>query len=420
MPGFHTSAGGAVKRSHIRVGSAIAMARSRVCMLALLAAAVTFDATVNASAGELPAGECQPEALDHSLDAQAHGLPALGVLVVHRGEIVCESYSGEAFNGVLGPQSKWHLGSNTKSMTATLIARLVDAGNLRWDATLDDLLTPHGYTVPKSSAQITLFDLVTNRSWLPQNVTDRAVWMRLYLDREMEPIEQRRQLTEWALSVEPEATTRADRYSNVGFSIAGHIAELTAGEPYETLLKRMVFEPLGITTAGFGPPQGDDDPQGHSGAEPAGRDKFADNPSAIAPAATAHMSLRDWSRYLRAHAIESDLLTKESWRTLHTPPGDGSPYAAGWMTRMPQTGDTPVLWHNGSNTMWYAEGWVLPEHDLVVMVVTNTTAGNAMQVVTNIAVEQINARLAADRQDAEEDDAPADASVDSEPPSSIR
>jgi len=413
MPGFHTGARNAADRVRSRTGAASVS----LCVTALLALAGPLGAA--AGARELWAWDRQPETHKLSLEAQSHDLPALGVLVVHRGRIVCESYTGDAFDGVLGEHSKWHLASNTKSMTATLIARMVDAGKLRWDATLDEMLTPHGYAVPQSYAQITLLDLVTNRSWLPQNVTDRGVWMRLFLDREMKPIEQRRQLTEWALSVEPEATTRADRYSNVGFSIAGHIAELEAGEPYETLLQRQVFDPLGITSAGFGPPQGDDDPQGHSGVEPAGREKFADNPSAIAPAATAHMSLRDWSAYLRAHALQSDLLTPKSWKTLHTPPGDGSPYAAGWMTRMPQTGDIPVLWHNGSNTMWYAEGWVLPEHDLAVMVVTNTTAGNAMQVVTKIAVEQINARLDAEKNGAppvDPDDSPDDSPVAAESP----
>src|SRR5262249_16269393 len=34
----------------------------------------------------------------------------------------------------------WHVGSMTKSMTATLVARLVDAGELTWDTTVGSLL----------------------------------------------------------------------------------------------------------------------------------------------------------------------------------------------------------------------------------------------------------------------------------------
>jgi len=56
-------------------------------------------------------------------------------------------------------------------------------------------------------------------------------------------------------------------YSNVGYTIAGAMAEKVAGDTWEDLMKREVFEPLKITEAGFGPPRSTDktleQPRGH-------------------------------------------------------------------------------------------------------------------------------------------------------------
>ena len=51
-------------------------------------------------------------------------------------------------------------------------------------------------------------------------------------------------------------------YSNVGYIIAGAVAERCTGKSWEELLRSEVFTPLGMTTAGFGPP-------GEAGARPA-------------------------------------------------------------------------------------------------------------------------------------------------------
>ena len=56
-------------------------------------------------------------------------------------------------------------------------------------------------------------------------------------------------------------------YSNVGYTIAGAMAEKATGATWEDLVKREVFEPLKLTGAGFGPPKSPDEtleqPRGH-------------------------------------------------------------------------------------------------------------------------------------------------------------
>src|SRR5205085_1080935 len=65
----------------------------------------------------------------------ARGLPALGVAIVTSDSIVV-AVSGIRRMGDtarIAPNDRFHLGSNTKAMTATMIARLVGAGVVRWD-----------------------------------------------------------------------------------------------------------------------------------------------------------------------------------------------------------------------------------------------------------------------------------------------
>ncbi len=62
------------------------------------------------------------------------------------------------------------------------------------------------------------------------------------------------------------------------------------------------------------------------------------------------MNLRDLAAYLNAHLLQpEDFLKSDSWKTLHTPPFGGD-YAMGWVVK-----PDGRLWHNGSNTFWYAE-----------------------------------------------------------------
>jgi hypothetical protein len=53
----------------------------------------------------------------------------------------------------------WHIGSDTKSMTATLVARLIEAGHLQWTTTVGDLLAQAIPTIRAEYQQATLIDL---------------------------------------------------------------------------------------------------------------------------------------------------------------------------------------------------------------------------------------------------------------------
>ena len=52
----------------------------------------------------------------------------------------------------------------------------------------------------------------------------------------------------------PAATAGEYLYSNLAFVIAGAMAEKVTGKTWEALMQERLFEPLGMSSAGFGPP----------------------------------------------------------------------------------------------------------------------------------------------------------------------
>jgi CubicO group peptidase (beta-lactamase class C family) len=95
-----------------------------------------------------------------------------------------------------------------------------------------------------------------------------------------------------------------------------------------------------------------------------------------------HASLADWAKFVRLHLqgekgdvkVGEITLHAATFARLHTPlPGPGDPYGLGWLRlRRPWAGgDGSVLFHNGSNTMWYCATWLGLERGIAVLVTAN-------------------------------------------------
>jgi CubicO group peptidase (beta-lactamase class C family) len=195
-------------------------------------------------------------------------------------------------------------------------------------------------------------------------------------------------------------------YSNVGYTIAGAMAEKVTGATWEDLLKREVFEPLKLTGAGFGPPKSSDktleQPRGHrvSGSWKVPADDDEDLTPIISPAGMVHMTLEGLSTFatehLRGDLGKGQLLSAETYKLLHTP--ERKQYACGWVKKEPSK-EIPytVYWHNGTNTMWYALVVFVPEKNMVVAVTSNDgdreKAEAAAWEVVKSSVKQFNVEV---------------------------
>jgi CubicO group peptidase (beta-lactamase class C family) len=168
-------------------------------------------------------------------------------------------------------------------------------------------------------------------------------------------------------------------YSNAGYGVAAALAERAAGEPWESLLEKRFFGPLGMRSAGLGWPatvEGPDQPWGHSGSPPVPQPPDAPYrlPACLAPAGGVHASIEDFARYARFHLQELRgrklFLEPATARLLHTPVGG---YAMGWMDR--EVAGRKATWHNGSAGTFFAWMSLWPELDLAVVVVTSAGDG---------------------------------------------
>ncbi len=264
----------------------------------------------------------------------------------------------------------WHIGSITKSATATLAARLIADGRLSTDTPLGTVLPD----APDAYDDVTLAELLSHRSGLPANVGFLTALRLQGTDAERDPVEDRQRYAAAIFGKAPGARGEFV-YSNAGYVLAGLMMEQLTGTPYETLMREEVLDPLGLASAGFGPPAA---VEGHRGGmlgfRAAGQGAGADNPPALNPAGRLHMSGRDLMTYLRTHLTrDPSFLPPDLWDWLHTPP-EGEDYAMGWVVH-----ESGALVHDGSNTFWYAIAAFWPGTDRALILATNDGRIEAQQ-----------------------------------------
>ena len=319
---------------------------------------------------------------------QTASVPGLAVAAIHEGDLRMIGAAGIRKQGdeaKVTLEDQFHLGSCTKAMTAVLAARLVDLGKVSWETTLAEGFPK--MTLHPDHRTTTLKQLLTNMGGLAGDIPP-PIWKTLWSNTGT-PQEQRLYLTREMLAIPPTTPPgTANVYSNAGFAIAGAMLEGIMKTPYEELMARHVFEPLGLTTAGFRAPATNgkvDQPYGHQitpkGPVPVDPEPAGDNPRGIAPAGAVHCSVRDFVTYAAFHldAESQNLLQEDQHRKLRTPP-PGQTYAMGWIANEREWAGGTAYTHMGSNTMFTAIMWVVPEKDLAVVAVCNAGGPEAFQV----------------------------------------
>lgn len=359
-----------------------------LCVLLLVVAAWAIQRQRTARLGPAPAfcPVVGDNAVTQALKPirQKFNVPAMAVAVVTSDGIKYVGAVGVRKRGTEVPvtlDDLWHLGSDGKAMTSTLIARLVERGQLRWNSTLGEIFPDLAPQMNPEFQKVTLLQLLSHRAGLPANLdleryggTD-APALRLQAAREY-------------LAQKPHSTPGSKyAYSNLGYIIAAAVVEKITGQPWEQAIAKEVFEPLQMKSAGFGgtgTPGQIDQPWPHTadGQPVAKNGPGMDNPPVMGPAGRIHCSIQDWARFvqdqLRGDRGESALLKPESYQTLHTPPF-GNDYALGWGVVDRSWAGGKALNHGGDNTMNFANVWVAPKKDFAILVCVNQSGNIAFQ-----------------------------------------
>lgn len=361
--------------------------------------------------GSLTAAAATPE-LEPLLEKirSEHQLPALACSVIRSNTVIARAAVGLRQTGGaerVTLDDRWHQGSITKSMSATLAAILVEEGKLKWATPLAEAFPAERESMDPAWRDVTLEQLLGHRGGAPdQEWLDRTGLWKRFWSAPGTPRDQRRFLFH-EVTRRPPAIPPGTRhvYSNTGYILAGTLLEQRMGIPWETLIQERLFRPLGMKKAGFGPPDPHGkgtDAWGHSGNktrwEPMTPGPQADNPPGLGPAGTVHASLADLEMYVMAH-LNGELgrptplpLHTESWHHLHTAL-PGQTYALGWGTAQRDWAGGTALNHTGSNTYWFSNLWLAPNRDFAVIIFTNAGGDEAFKATDAVAATVIGKYL---------------------------
>jgi CubicO group peptidase (beta-lactamase class C family) len=329
-----------------------------------------------------------------------YGLPAMAAVVISDGKIIAEGAVGVRKWGDKTPvtiDDKFHLGSCGKAMTATLMAILVEQGKLSWTTTLEEIFPELKDEMLPKYKDVTLLHLLSHHAGLPSDPSDISYLPGIISWDLTKPVTQQRyEGTKIFLCQPPGPEVNAFPepgttflYSNFGYILAGAVAEHITGKSWEELITTLLFEPLGLTTAGFGAMGTDskvDQPWPHQYANgmiiPISPDSpNSDNPPLIGPAGRIHMSIRDWAKFIVMHLEGekggSQLLNAETFKVLHTQTFNTGAYALGWFIEYSFWTDGKIFTHAGYNDLNYARVWMSTERDFAVLITTNIDSPGA-------------------------------------------
>jgi len=191
-------------------------------------------------------------------------LPALAAAIIIDGKIYANAAVGTRkakTNNWVTVEDKFLIASCSKAFTATLSAVLIEKGYLEWNTTLKEAYPD--ISMRSEYENITLIQLLSHRAGLPEwiyhvtskNAAESAQFIdNWWTDRDTPVIMRDEYLKETVKQNLAAKPGESVFYSSSGYLMAGAMLEKITGKTYEQLMTEEIFEPLALSTAGFGQP----------------------------------------------------------------------------------------------------------------------------------------------------------------------
>jgi CubicO group peptidase (beta-lactamase class C family) len=287
------------------------------------------------------------------------------------------------------PRTLFAIGSNTKSFTSTATAMLVDGGKMKWNDRVTKFLPWFQLYDPYVTRELTIRDVLSHRSGLGRR--GDALWYGTSYSRD--------EILRRVRYLPPNAGFRTEMgYQNIMFLAAGQAAGAAAGMSYDDLVRRRIFEPLGMKTSGMSVKElksQADVSTPHSiedGAAKAIPWRDIDN---IAPAGSINSNVVEMAQYLRFHLGNGTyrgtrLMSATNLNVTKTPhinaggAGDSlthfAAYGLGWVLQ--DYRGKKIAWHNGGIDGMLSEMWTVPDAGLGIVVLSNGSPHQAGPAIT--------------------------------------
>lgn len=168
------------------------------------------------------------------------------VLVAEEGKVILKKGYGLAnreWNSPNAPDTRYDVGSLTKSFTAVLTMSLVEKGLIDLNAKVSDYLPNYR---KDTGAKVRIHHLLSHTSGLPPFWTREFIRTHGRNDFEKEDLTKR--FMSGDLQFEPGAESQ---YSDTNYFLLGRIIEKVTGKTYREANKELLFKPLGMKSSGY-------------------------------------------------------------------------------------------------------------------------------------------------------------------------
>ena len=289
-------------------------------------------------------------------------------------------------DGQVTTTDPFHIGSVTKPISATVIAALVDEGQLSWATTPAEMFPEAAAVMHPQLRETGIISFVANRSGLA-SYTEPGDWTP-FADWVGPPTALRERFTRHVLAARPAVAKGEALYSNGAFIVAAAIAERATGQPWDDLLRSRLLEPLHLTSAGTGWPAhgGKNAPVGHWEAGDTFRVDDADQMPVrwqlATPAGNLHLNVADLAAFARVH--------------LQALAGHDSVVSAAnlqaWYRAKGYSGGSQQIRYAGSGGTFYAVLNLRPSERQATVLMTN--GGDSADNLPGNVLDTLNQRVA--------------------------
>jgi CubicO group peptidase (beta-lactamase class C family) len=308
----------------------------------------------------------------------AHHVPAVAVGIWHDGR---EEIGGWGVTNVDHPlavdgDTLFQIASITKTITATVVMRLVEQGKLALDAPIRRYISSFRLKDESAAARATIRHLVTHTGgWLGDSFRDFGNGDDA-LARYVEAMVELEQLTPLG---------EIWHYSNSSFTVLGRLIEVATGKTYEQATRELLFAPLGMRHSVFSAGEAivHRTSVGHQVRDeaPSVVTPWA-FPRAATPVGGVVSTVRDLLAYARLHLGDGTasggdrLLSRETLELMRTPQADADldrKVGIAWFLRT--EGGLRLQYHGGVAIGQQGVLMLAPDRNAAIAVQTNSTRG---------------------------------------------
>ncbi len=309
-------------------------------------------------------------------------LPALSASIVIGGKVVAASAVGVRKHGdsaKVKVDDRFHIGSITKTLTGTLIAKLVDEGKLDWNDTIQAMFPELLNKMQSDYRQVTVTQLLRHMSGMPYSPSTPESKTDQY--GTSAPMKRYGYVIA-ALKDKSQAKPDHKYIYGGGQVIAAQHAERKTQQSYENLMGQNLFQPLGMSTARFGSPANPnsiDGPwehvkeKGQIKHRPPRADQSLQARSPVGR--NLVMSMTDLGKFVALHLKgargESRFLKPKTFEFIHQPDSVATHQTVTWATGKTWWAEGRIYWHGGSTLQNLAKCHIVPNENFGLCLATN-------------------------------------------------